>query len=123
MDVLNEREACLAGCGASASGACTHFCGAKGACCESGSSLEWECDFGRLGCDGFHCCVRAAPAPPAPPPPHLLNVGLDCWMGCGQKQGECHGFCGAHGACCKGGFPDSPIECGSGSLGCLDERT
>lgn len=48
----------------------------------------------------------------------IAEEGLDCWLGCGKRQGKCTDFCGANGACCKLGFHDSPPECGSGTRGC-----
>ena len=58
--------------------------------------------------------------PPPPPPASVLREGRECWESCGNRQGNCPGFCGVHGACCRRDFEDSPPECGSGTLGCTD---
>ena len=47
----------------------------------------------------------------------LDNAWQDCWTSC-EVAGSCSGFCGSGGACCKRAFPNSPLECGSGALGC-----
>lgn len=64
-------------------GACSGYCGVKGACCRLGDDNDnFECAHGTLGCEGHHCCTlsarhrlpyappsHSAPSmPPAPPP-------------------------------------------------------
>jgi hypothetical protein len=67
----------------------TAFCGDMGACCQlrqGTDSATWlwgddtfdaRCQYGQLGCRGFHCCVKAAglPSPRVPPlPPEVQPV-------------------------------------------------
>ena len=121
-DLLNAGEPCLAACD-QLTGHCPHYCGRRGACCQSGGAPDApaECGHGTEGCLRYPCCSRALSPPPAPPPPELRHAGTDCWAACSQRQGAC-AHCGARGACCRGGFPASPAECGYGTLGCLGDH-
>jgi len=39
-----------------------HFCGSRQACCRAGFDQQTaDCGFGKLGCEGTHCCVASAP--------------------------------------------------------------
>ena len=94
--------------------------------------------------EGEQCNTTTIPPPISPPPPpfppfntmqemdayyvyqssygdrigSVSNLNYHCWSACNQQQGTCTGFCGQDGACCREGFANSPVECGSGSLGC-----
>jgi len=66
-------------------------------------------------------------SPPALPPPHLQNLGLECWVGCGGPQagaswvgGRCESssWCGSDGACCRVAFDAEDEVCGFGTIGC-----
>jgi len=75
-------------------GYCDSFCGANTPCCRRGWGDDpYVCRRLGIGCDGYHCCAKKEVL--------IKNLGKDCWGGCGNKDGDCHGFCGLGGQCCK----------------------
>lgn len=69
-ELSQNSKHCLADCRAHLGERCK-FCGRDGACCRlegtggrgaSRSNQTRECDFGRIGCRGFHCCVLSKDA-------------------------------------------------------------
>jgi len=96
-------------------GACPNFCGPSGACCRKGfvdGADDAACMHGNVGCEGGHCCVRAAFT-------DVDNLGANCHHACDGKTGKCPAYCGAAGACCRRGLDDTDDpSCGHGAVGC-----
>jgi hypothetical protein len=60
--VENDGLNCHKDCDGDA-GLCPTFCGPAGSCCRKGArddNVDPSCGLGSEGCEGFHCCVRAA---------------------------------------------------------------
>ena len=76
----NAGHNCWAAC-SQTQGACPSFCGSGGACCARGfADAPWQCGgtplqrTSSIGCDGFHCCVLAAPPSTPSPPLHFFGI-------------------------------------------------